>query len=445
MSRQSVTIPFGGRTITVDIPKGWRILEVLSPKTYPALDDVRKGVVRAMDSPVDAMPVKDMTLRGKKITLVVDDISRPTPLHRYFDAIVAHLVKSGASKGDMRILMALGVHRPMTREEVEAKLGKRAIRGIQWSNHDSRDASSNLFLGTTSRGTPVSLNRRLAESDLIVCVGAIEPHLLLGFGGGLKMLLPGAAYADTIARNHMQGVSPEMYNYVGVAESPMRLDLEEAAGMLHREIFIVNAVMNENLEICRFVCGHPVAAHREGVRTVAEINGTRLEEAADVAIVASNPMNADLRQGMKCVGNAERCVKENGLILAFLGCEHGVGDVVLPPKPVSHRLLRFILRALGRKRILWFIDRVKKGAGTEERFMAHFSMQAARKNEIYVYSEKLPGDTGERLGVFRQFDAPGEMMAAAARYAPKGATVYVFTHGGATYPVMKAGDGGAMK
>jgi lactate racemase len=436
MSLRQVTIPFDGKRMTITLPEHWKVKEIISPRQYPALENVKRGVLQAMDDPIDAVPVKKMKLHGKKITFVVDDIARPTPLNLYFKDIVAHMVKSGASKKDMRILLALGVHRPMTQEEVEGKLGKKAIRGIRWINHDCRDESMNVSLGKTSRGTPVSLNRHLVDSDLIVCVGAIEPHLLLGFGGGMKMLLPGTAHADTIACNHMQGVSADMFNYVGVPESPMRLDLEEAVGMLRREIFIINAVLNENLEICRFVCGHPITAHREGVRTVIGINGIKLEGKADVAIVASNPMNADLRQGMKCVGNVEKIVKDNGLILAFLSCEQGVGDVALPAKPVSHRMLRFILRALGKKRVLWFIDRVKKDAGIEERFLAHFSMQVARKNRIFICSENLPHDTGARLGLFRQFDSPEEMIAAAAGYAPKHATVYVFTHGGVTYPVI---------
>jgi lactate racemase len=431
-----VTIPFGGSAMTIELPECWNVREIISPINYPALENVKREVVSAMDNPIDAVPVKKMKLKGKKITFVVDDITRPTPLHIYFSDIVNHMVKSGASKKDMHILLALGVHRPMTRREVEGKLGKDAISGIRWLNHDCHDASLNIKLGQTSRGTPVMLNQLLANSDLIVCVGAIEPHLLLGFGGGLKMILPGAAHADTIACNHMQGVSSEMYNYVGVPESPMRLDLEEAVGMLRKEIFIINAVLNENLEICRFVCGDPVSAHREGVRTVIDINGKQLEGEADVAIVASNPMNADLRQGMKCVGNVEKSVRDNGLILAFMQCERGLGDIALPAKPVSYKLLRFILRALGKKRILWFIDKVKKDAGIEERFLAHFSMQVARKNRIFIHSKNLPHDTGVRLGLFQQFVTPEEMIAAAAKYAPKHATVYVFTHGGVTYPII---------
>ena len=436
MDKKTITLPFDGSDLKLHLPETWMVESIITPKTYPALKDVKKGLLKELDSPIGTVALKNRKLQGKKIVIVTDDITRPTPLNRYFGSIIDYCISHGAKKKDILILMALGVHRPMTKEEVEMKLGKKAITGINWVNHDCHDVMQNVTLGTTKRGTPVALNRHLTEADLILCVGAIEPHLLLGFGGGLKMLLPGTASAETIARNHMQGVSPEMFNYIGAIESPMRLDLEEAAMMLRKDIFIINAVLNEKHEICRFVCGDPVKAHRDGVQTVIEINSRGLDRQADVAIVVSNPMNADLRQGMKCVGNIEKSVKENGLILAFLGCEHGLGDISLPPKPMSNKKLRFILRLLGKKRILWFLDKVKKGSGIEERFMAHFSMQVVRKNQLFMFSHNLPHDTGEKLGIFRQFRDIDEMMAAAREFAPKNSTVYVYPYGGVTYPVM---------
>jgi nickel-dependent lactate racemase len=322
----------------------------------------------------------------------------------------------------------------MTADEVRQKLGDADLRGIPWRNHSCSDERQLKHLGTTSRGTYVSLNRHLTEADLIITVGAIEPHLLLGFSGGSKMLMPGLASSRTIGENHMQGVSPERYNYVGMTESPMRLDLEEGARMLGKEIFIVNAVMNESLEICAFYAGDPVRAHREGLKFSRSLAERPVESPVDVVIVASNPMNADLRQSMKCVGNIQESVRPNGLIIGLAECRHGIGDITVPPKTLPHGLLRGVLKLIGRKRILGFIDTFRKDAGIEERFLSHFSAQLARRNQLFVYSRKLPADTGKKLGIFVQFADVEKMMAAARRYAPKHARVLIYPYGGATYP-----------
>jgi nickel-dependent lactate racemase len=437
MATQRIRLRFDGRDREIAVPATWRLLGEIDPVPTPAVGSVGDALRAALEAPIGVAAFGAGALAGKRIVLAVDDISRPTPTHVFFADLVAWLVERGAKREDMLVLFALGIHRDMTEAEVRRKCGP-GLEGIRWANHDARSDAMNAALGTTSRGTWVALDRRLLEADLIVCVGAIEPHLLLGFGGGLKMILPGLAHQRTIAENHMQGVTPETFNYVGVAESPMRLDLEEAAGMLKKEIFLVNAVLNEHVEIARFVAGDSVRAHREGLLAVRAMSAQKVAVPADVVVVVSDPMNADLRQGMKCVGNAEPSVKEGGVILGLLACKGGIGDLAVPPRSLPHGLLRSILRLLGRGRVLGFVDRVKKGAGVEERFLAHFSLQLARKMEILVFSENLPAGTGKKLGVFRQFDDLEAAVAAAAKHAPRDATVYVYRHGGATYPVLEA-------
>lgn len=432
----NITMPFVGHNLSMKLPDSWRILGELRPHSMPALGDLPSALHHALQQPIGCAPLSSSDLFQKKIVIAVDDISRPTPLYRYFDVIIKFLVDHGASREKMLVVTSLGIHRPMTTQEMEAKIGADNLGGLAWTNHNCRDMEHLVRVGTTTRGTEVILNKHLVEADLIVCVGAIEPHTLLGFGGGLKMILPGLAHERTIAQNHMQGVSPDAFNFIGRHESVMRLDLEEGAQMLGKRIFIINALMNENSDICQFVTGDPILAHREGARIAESMFGCRINEKADVAVVVSNPMNADLRQGFKCMANAEPCLKENGLIIGLLECKYGIGDVAIPPKTLPHVVLRRLMKLLGKHRVLWFVDTLKKGAGVEERFLAHYSLQALRKNEIFVYSPNLPPDTGRRLGIIRQFSDVTSMLHAARKYAPTRARVYLCPHGGVTYPIL---------
>lgn len=444
---KTVTLPFENGEISLPIPDGWEIVDTVRPVPHAKVADVGSSLVHALDNPVGSdVPLFDRDLQRKRIVVCVDDISRPTPTAQFFGPLLDYLLAHGAQRENMRVLFALGVHRDMTADEAHHKLGHADLRGIQWHNHACRDERELKHLGTTSRGTYVSLNRHLSEADLIITVGAIEPHLLLGFSGGCKMLIPGLASARTIGENHMQGVSGERYNYVGMTESPMRLDLEEGARMLGKEIFIVNTVMNESLEICAFFAGDPVKAHRKGLEFSRSLAERPVAQQADVVIVASDPMNADLRQSMKCVGNVQESVRPDGLIIGLVECQHGIGDVTVPPKNLPHGLLRGILKLIGRKNVLGFIDTFRKDAGVEERFLSHFSAQLARRNQVFVYSRKLPADTGKKLGIFVQFPTIEKMMAAAHRQAPKHARVLVYPHGGSTYPkVLSAANSPSIK
>ncbi len=427
----AVDLHFLGRELRLDLPRGWHLVGEYPPEPCPGLAEPGGGLRAALGAPIGARLPAD--LGGLRIVLAVDDISRPTPVRDFFPALVQWLESRGARRSDICVLFALGVHRRMTQAEAAHRLGFEESFDLAWHNHDCRDDTAHVDLGTTSRGTPVHLNRRLAEADLIVCVGSVEPHPLLGFGGGLKMIIPGLAHERTIAANHMQGVTPQRCNFVGCTESDMRLDLEEGALKLGRPIFIVNALLNERQQVHAFVCGDPVQAHREAVRRVRETASRRLPGPVDVAIMTSSPLNADLRQGMKGIAHAEPAVREGGLIVAFLECRSGIGDLAIGKKSLPNGVLRAILRLLGPSRVLWFVDKVKRGAGTEERFLSHFSLQVVRKNRILVFSPNLPPDTGRRMGIFLQFDSPESMLKEAARLAPARATVAVFPMSAATY------------
>jgi hypothetical protein len=105
---------------------------------------------------------------------------------------------------------------------------------------------------------------------------------------------------------------------------------------------------------------------------------------------------------------------------------------------MSNGMLRFILKVVGKNRVLGFVSRARKDAGIEERFLSHFSAQMARRNKVFVYSRKLPADTGKKIGIFVQYESVEKMMEAAKRRAPKHATVLVYPYGGATYPKVAA-------
>jgi lactate racemase len=431
----TVKIPFEKGELPLPLPGGWKVLETVRPVSHAKVAHLGASLVDALDHPIGSpVPLRDRGLSKKRIVLCVDDISRPTPTAQFFGPLLDYLFAHGARPENMLILIGLGVHRDMTPEEAQVKFGKADLRGIEWRNHAFNDERELKYLGTTSRGTYVSLNRHLAEADLIIPVGAIEPHLLLGFSGGCKMLMPGLASSRTIGENHMQGVSGEKYNYVGATESPMRLDLEEGARMLGKEIFIVNVVMNEALEISAFFAGDPVQAQRDGVKFSRSLVERPVPQRADVVIAASNPMNADLRQSMKCVGNVQESVRPGGLIIGFIECRHGIGDVTVPQRSLPNGLLRCMLNFIGRNRVLGFVDTFRKDAGIEERFLSHFGAQVARRNKVFAYSRKLPPDTGKKLGIFVQFATIEKMMDAARRWAPKHASVLIYPYGGATYP-----------
>jgi nickel-dependent lactate racemase len=407
------------------------------PKASAPTEDIAGACAAALAEPIGAPRLSSRQLAGKKVVLAVDDHSRPTPVRAFIGPVLKELASAGVQDKDIDILIATGIHRESRPEEVEAKLGADVMNRLRWQCHTAYDASSLVNLGTTSRGTQVFLNRLLTDADLIVTLGALEPHLLLGFGGGLKMIVPGCAGVETISRNHLQGATPDFFDYVGVhgEQSPMRLDLEEAAGLLARDIFVVNAVMDEKARPLQFFCGHPVKAHRAGEAFIENHARIEVPKQADVVLTNSFPMDADLRQSIKCVGNSLYASRPGGIMLGCVRCDNGLGEMPMSKKTLPYWLLRSILKVIGKDRVLGLVEKAKQGEPVEEVFVAHFALQMLRRNHLAIFSdsEKLPENVGRKMGLARSYTNVQDMIGWAATKAPKNATVWVFPFGGATY------------
>ncbi|MGO8880043.1 MAG: nickel-dependent lactate racemase [Desulfomonilaceae bacterium] len=438
---QSVHIPWGKGSLSIGLPTKWRILGELKPNGSSGAIDSMEACARGIMSPIGAERLASRDLSGKKVLVVVDDHSRPTPVAGFLPAVLNELSAAGVSKESVEFLIATGVHRASRPDEVANKLGNEIMASYKWTCHNGYESSSIANLGTTSRGTKVFLNRRLLDADLIVCVGAIEPHLLLGFGGGLKMIIPGCAGAETIGRNHLQGVDPEHFNYVGTRgeNSPMRQDLEEGALLLRRDMFIVNAAMNEQAKPIKFFCGDPIMAQREGERFLEDTVRLEVPEQADVVIANSFPMDADLRQSVKCIGNTLYASKPGGIMMGFARSLNGLGEMPLAKKTLPYPVMRTLLKVIGKKRLLPLVKKAKRDEPVEEVFIGHFALQMLRRNHISIFSDShlLPADIGARMGIARSFTDIPSIIKWAKSKAPSSASVWVFPYGGATYAAFE--------
>jgi nickel-dependent lactate racemase len=432
-----VELPWGHDSLRVELPPSWRVLGELKPNADPPASDPAAACREALADPIGVTPIGGRNLAGRKVVVVTDDHSRPTPAAGFIRPVLEELAKAGVRDQDIDILIATGVHRASRMEEVEAKLGFEVMNRYRWRCHDAYKPEGLTDLGATRRGTRVFLNTLLPQADLIVGLGAIEPHLLLGFGGGLKIIIPGCAGAETIGRNHLQGVDPDRFDLVGArtSDSPMRQDLEEGALLLSKDIFVVNAILGPGNRPVRFFAGHPQAAHQAGVEYIRTRVRLDVPEQADVVLANSHPMDLDLRQSVKCLGNSLYAARPGGVLLGCVRCEDGLGEMPLAKKTLPYPVMRTLLKVIGKNRVLPLVKKVKKNEPVEEVFIGHFGLQMLRRNHLGIFSNspKLPDNIGRKMGLARSFNQVEAMMAWAAGKAPKNASVWVFPHGGAGY------------
>jgi nickel-dependent lactate racemase len=311
-----IRLPWGEESLRLELPETWNVITppALAAPPPPA-GDPAAIVARALAAPVQAAPLAEMDLAGKRILIVTDDNTRPTPVAGFFHLVLEALERAGARLAEVLVMPALGIHTAMTAEEMAAKIGPEHLGRIRWRNHDAFAPDQMHTFGRTRRGTPVVLNRAVAEADLIVLLGLVEPHLWAGFGGGLKNLLPGLASAACIGAHHaVIAEPPYAFNRVGMApeENSFRLDLEEIRPMIQAQIFCLNVAMDAGQRVIGAFGGDPIGAHRAGVAFNRRISGRRVAAPVDGIVVNAHPMDINFKQSMKCVGNSLPALRPGG-------------------------------------------------------------------------------------------------------------------------------------
>jgi nickel-dependent lactate racemase len=257
------------------------------------------------------------------VAVVTSDLTRPCPSDRLLPLVLTELQQAGVRDGDVSVVMALGLHRPMTAAEMETAVGPGVCRRVRLLNHDPADV---VRLGTTSAGTPVEVYRPLVTADVRICVGNLEFHYFAGYSGGAKAILPGCASRATVNANHAMMVQPGAA--AGRLEgNPVRADLEEGVSMLGVD-FLLNVVVDGQHRITGAVAGDVVEAHRRGCALVAERGTVRIPRRADLVVVSAGgyPKDMNMYQAQKALDNAAGAVRDGGIIVWVAECREGLGE-----------------------------------------------------------------------------------------------------------------------
>lgn len=224
----------------IEIKRGSiNFLKSNNPKATSSWEEL---TLMALNNPIDGEPpFSSEDLNGKKIVVIVDDWGRPTPVNLIVPIIIDELHKAKAKDENISFITASGMHNPMTEEELERKLGKDIVKRFRCYSHDGGDIDQLSFVGISDLGTPVWINRIVADADYKMAIGRVFPHPTYGYEGGYKMIVPGVASFETIIRDHSMNFSP--YSDYGIIENPSRGEAESIGKMVGLD-FTINYVMN---------------------------------------------------------------------------------------------------------------------------------------------------------------------------------------------------------
>ncbi|MBZ2179318.1 MAG: nickel-dependent lactate racemase [Acidobacteriota bacterium] len=322
----TVTMAFGKTGLALELPAGLPY-QVLEAHSAQGLADEAAALAEALDRPIGCAPLSELAKGKRTAAISVCDITRPAPNRRVLPPVLDRLAAAGIGRENVVILIATGLHREATEAEMREIVGPEIYETVRVENHRAKHLDEHVGLGATAAGTPVYIDRRFIEADLHITLGFIEPHLMLGFSGGRKLIAPGLAAAETIKVIHSpQFMRDRRATEGSIADNPLHAELLEIARMARHD-FLVDVALTRDRRISRVFAGDPERAHAAGAAFVGETMLERLEEPVDVVITsaAGYPLDLTYYQTVKGVTAASHFVKTGGRILTLSACTEGVG------------------------------------------------------------------------------------------------------------------------
>ncbi|MFW6116001.1 MAG: nickel-dependent lactate racemase [Chloroflexota bacterium] len=318
---REIFLPYGRQEVAARVPAA-NLGGIFVPQEAEACADPVAEIRRALVHPLDTPPLSDIVRPGESVVILVDDHTRTTPAAEILPLILDSLRSGGIRDDDITIVVTHGTHRLSTEEEVRRKVGDRVYERFEIAQHRCTDEENQIYLGLTSRGTPVWVNRLVVEADRRIGVGHVGPSPYAGYSGGSKLILPGVAALDTINANH--SLVALGFRQPGRVDVPCRLDVQEAGGLLTMDL-VLDVVLCQDDRVARAFAGTPDRVFQEGVAYARPLYEVACPPDLDIAVTSAHPYDIDLYQAVRAVEYADAVVREGGSILLVAACPDGIG------------------------------------------------------------------------------------------------------------------------
>lgn len=407
-----IKIPYGKTFQTLNIEEGFELLESKIQELEAGADG--GAIVRAaMDSPIGSPKLRELAAGKKNAVLIISDHTRPVPSKDIVPFMLEEL-RVGNPDIEITMLVATGCHRGTTPEELVHKLGEDIVSREHIVVHDC-DSSPLTDLGPLPSGARLVVNSLVAQAELVVSEGFIEPHFFAGYSGGRKSILPGVCSRVTVLGNHCAAFIDDPKARMGVIDgNPINRDMERAARMA-KLAYIVNVVVNEAHEVVAAFAGDPIEAHHAGCAYLARYCEVEQKQKADIVITSNGgaPLDQNAYQAVKGLTTAADAAADGAALIICAECADGIG---------GDSFYKALSECAGPTELLEEIRRVPMDETVPDQWQYQILARILEKHHVYFVARK---EMEEAVNAMKMEYAPTLEEAYARARALKGASARV--------------------
>ena len=317
-------LDYGSEGLDVEIPDE---AQVLSMVDAPEIEDLESRIEQALQHPLGTESLARLAQGRRSACVVIADITRPVPNALILPPILSTLEAAGIARQDITILVGTGLHRPNEGAELIRLVGEYVAANYHIVNHKAREPDTLVFLGETSAGAPIWIDRIYVDADLKIATSLIEPHLMAGFSGGRKAICPGIMGVETMKVLHGPKLMGDPRAAEGIIDAnpfhQQALEVALKAGV----DFTFNVAMNDRRQVTGMFSGDLEQAHAAGVQFVAAQASAWVDEPVPIVVTTSAgyPLDLTFYQAVKGLTAVLPIIEQGGTIVLAARCEEGLG------------------------------------------------------------------------------------------------------------------------
>ncbi|MCX8204835.1 MAG: lactate racemase domain-containing protein [Candidatus Nezhaarchaeota archaeon] len=295
---------------------------------------------RALANPLRAPNLLEERGVERAAIIIPDHTRPPSPFLAKLVGVVEALAR------EVVVVVAGGTHQPPPLSRIRDALGGLVEKSWFRLRHSYAQSHPSNFkgLGVTSRGTPIEVNREVAEADLVVSTLCVRPHYFAGWEGGCKAILPGCSSLNSIRHNHSLAVGCPEARELRAEGNPVRMDMEEAGMSLARRTRyrVLDWVIDSYGGLAAAYYGDPVGAHRASAQAALNYYVVEAPPSQAVVTIARPPIGSTLFQALKAYHLACSVEPRQGKLKVVLAApmDEGVGS-----KEFAEEVVRYANRS----------------------------------------------------------------------------------------------------
>jgi len=342
MDREFTTI-WAGEEVKVKIPEA-NLLNVIEPHEKPPLSNPEEKLKKILENPVGGKKLVDIVKPGNKVALISSEFGR-LPFTWILAPVVVDLLKKNCGIRDDDIIMvnAPGTHQTEEQQQQNPLIPK--LWGPLYGKHklvlhdcDKKDQLT--YMGETSLGTPVWINKPVAGCDVKIGFGELKPHHAAAHCGGGKIVNPGICGRASITSMHKRVMCKGFREFSLGGPDPrnhVRRDQNESAQVAGLD-FKIDAITNPvSRNLVDVIAGDVIKEWEAGVKLAQEIWATKVKKKADIGLYLPREGDAYISGAwMYTPITSDMATKDDGIIIPVVPAQNGYsrpgGHQAFPPK-----------------------------------------------------------------------------------------------------------------